>query len=420
MKQRDVLMLMDGVAPAIASLLGKAMAPMAARLAEVEKQLADAPAQPDVGAMMDAAVAKALADQPKPELVDIDAIARGIEERLTERLAALPKAATAEEIAALIPAPAPGKDADPKVVAALVEKAVAPALEAASAALSKIPTAGEVAALIPTPKDGESVDPATIKAMVNEAVAALPPAKDGASVTLDDVRPVVAEALKAAVDALPKPLDGKSVTAEELRPMVEDAAVRAVAALPVAKDGQDATPEKIAAAVEKVLATWERPKDGERGLPGADGKDGADVAGALIDRDGELVLTLTTGAVKALGVVVGKDGAPGKDGRDGFSLDDFDVVDSPTTFTLRFVQGDHVKERIIPKATMADSFKYGWKEGAEYKRGDLVMWAGQPWLAMADTSARPETNKDWAMFAKKARDGKDGEAPKPLPTLKLK
>jgi hypothetical protein len=57
------------------------------------------------------------------------------------------------------------------------------------------------------------------------------------------------------------------------------------------------------------------PPAGEKGMDGkdgADGKDGVGLAGALIDRDGSLVVTLTNGEVKSLGSVVGKDGADGR------------------------------------------------------------------------------------------------------------
>src|SRR5690606_21509906 len=50
--------------------------------------------------------------------------------------------------------------------------------------------------------------------------------------------------------------------------------------------------------------------------PPAAGKDGAGIADLLIDRDGNLVATFTDGRMKSLGVVVGKDGAPGRDGAD--------------------------------------------------------------------------------------------------------
>jgi integrin beta 3 len=56
---------------------------------------------------------------------------------------------------------------------------------------------------------------------------------------------------------------------------------------------------------------------GERGLDGQPGADGVGVADALLGHDGALVLTLSSGETKSLGIVVGKDGAPGAPGKDG-------------------------------------------------------------------------------------------------------
>lgn len=58
---------------------------------------------------------------------------------------------------------------------------------------------------IPLPKDGESVDPVEVLRMVNEAVAALPVPKDGESVTAEQVLPELRSDLAKAIDAIPKP-----------------------------------------------------------------------------------------------------------------------------------------------------------------------------------------------------------------------
>lgn len=56
---------------------------------------------------------------------------------------------------------------------------------------------------------------------------------------------------------------------------------------------------------------------GEKGEAGERGISGVGVAGALIDREGNLVVTLSDGTSKALGGVVGRDGAKGADGANG-------------------------------------------------------------------------------------------------------
>lgn len=57
--------------------------------------------------------------------------------------------------------------------------------------------------------------------------------------------------------------------------------------------------------------------DGKDGLNGTDGKDGVGISKTEINADGELVITLSDGTVKNLGVVVGADGNDGNDGNDG-------------------------------------------------------------------------------------------------------
>lgn len=75
-----------------------------------------------------------------------------------------------------------------------------------------------------------------------------------------------------------------------------------------------------------------QPEQGERGEPGESikGETGVGVAGALIDRSGVLILTLSDGTQRDLGVVVGKDGLNGTSGADGLpGADGADGQDAP-------------------------------------------------------------------------------------------
>lgn len=156
---------------------------------------------------------------------------------------------------------------------------------------------GELSARIdqlPVPKDGKDgkdADPAQIKALVDEAVAQIPAPKDGTSVTVEDVAPLIDESVKAAVAALPAPadgkdadpetiaemvraevaklpppVDGKSVTVDDVAPLVASEVAKAVGALPPPKDGldgKDAEPLDQAAIVREVLAQIPPPQDGK-------------------------------------------------------------------------------------------------------------------------------------------------------------
>jgi len=237
--------------------------------------------------------------------------------------------------------------------------------------------------------------------------------------------------------------DGKSVTAEDVAPLIQEEVARAVAQIPPPKDGRDGkdadpveialeditkavlqAPEAIEAAVNKHLEA----------NPPAPGKDGVGMAGASIDRDGNLILTLTNGETKELGRVVGKDGVGlagasisrdgelvvtlssgeqkslgpvvGRDGKDGadFSGVEFDY-DGERTITIKGRGGEIAKHVSLPLD------RGYWREGMACEKGDIVTHDGTAWIALRDTKKKPalEHKEDWRIFARKGRDGRDGK-----------
>ncbi|UFS77214.1 collagen-like protein [Tardiphaga sp. 37S4] len=158
-------------------------------------------------------------------------------------------------------------------------------------------------------------------------------------------------------------------------------------------------------------------KDGASGAKGADGRDGVGLAGAVIDRSGDLVVTLTNGEHKNLGPVLGKNGADGsaglpgangadgRDGADGLGFDDFDLVEDERGFTLRFSRGDVVKDFPLPVVT-----DRGVWRPQDYAKGSGVTWSGSFWIAQRDTSDKPETSDAWRLAVKRGQNGKDGKA----------
>lgn len=190
------------------------------------------------------------------------------------------------------------------------------------------------------------------------------------------------------------------------------------------KDGRDADTESIEQfivdTVRSVVAEIEIPegKEGPKGPPGEQGKegpkgaDGVGVAGAIITRDNELVLTLTDGRTQNLGLVVGKDGAPGVNGKDGapgndgingLGFDDMDFAINERGAFLTFKRGDVEKEFRLP--VPMDRGVY--REGETYQPGDGVTWAGSFWIAQGETAEKPDNGKGWRLAVKKGRDGKD-------------
>ena len=167
----------------------------------------------------------------------------------------------------------------------------------------------------------------------------------------------------------------------------------------------------------------EKGEPGEAGDPGEDGRDGVGLTGAIIDRSGRLVLTLSDGTLRELGEIVGRDGKDAdmevladiivrevakmpqpRDGVDGLGFDDLDVLhDGERTVTFRLSRGDVVKD--FPLVIPAIIDRGVWRVG-QYAKGDGVTWEGSFYIAQKDTSAQPATSKDWRQAVKAGRPGR--------------
>jgi integrin beta 3 len=227
-----------------------------------------------------------------------------------------------------------------------------------------------------------------------------PPGRDGEDVDHEALQRAIVRAIDAAIAAIPPPADGK------------DGAP--------GRDGASVDPEHVRALVAEAVAALPKPADGKDGAPGrdgVDGKDGIGLAGALIDRGGVLVLTLTDGSVRPLGLVIGKDGAdgtPGRDGRDGKDgLDGLSFMDAVSTlegrtWTLQLINGDLRREwtHTLPIPIAQGT----WQEGRQYQAHDEVTWGGSTWIAREDTTDKPgEGPSAWTLRTKRGRDGRDGK-----------
>lgn len=187
------------------------------------------------------------------------------------------------------------------------------------------------------------------------------------------------EALKARVKAL------------EDRPEPVPAVLEAIEPPPLPDFGTIIEEE-----VSKAVAALPKAKDGDNGVG---------LAGALIDRDGNLILTLTNGETRDLGNVVGKDGEPGAPGL-GFDDLDVSVLDDDRTIELSFRRGEEEKAFTLKWPTMI--YRGVWHEG-EFSAGDAVTWGGSVWIAEKDTNAKPDAaDSGWKLAVKKGRDGKNG------------
>jgi hypothetical protein len=147
-------------------------------------------------------------------------------------------------------------------------------------------------------------------------------------------------------------------------------------------------------------------------LPAAErGADGIGLAGALIDREGELIVTLTNGETKSLGRVVGR---KGRNGRDGFGFDDMDVcvLDDDRTIELSFRRGEDEKAFTLKWPTVIDRGPFKIDRRLPYESGDGVTWGGQFYICNEQTNDKPDLSKDgkpWRLAVRKGRDGKDAK-----------
>lgn len=245
--------------------------------------------------------------------------------------------AEVERRVAAIPVPTNGKDADMLQVEAALERALESFKEAGAAAIQALPV----------PKDGEN----------------------GASVTIDDVRPILDAEVKAMTESAAQQLDA------------------AIKALPVPKDGEpgkdgtSVTLDDVSGVLEVAVSKWALEFE----------RRAQDTIQKAIDK-----------------IPAPKDGTNGKDGRDGLGFDDLEVeYDGERTITLKMQKGDVIKEANITLPVVLD--RQIFKEGKSYQAGDGVTWGGSYWIAQKDTSAKPDTeDSGWRLAVKRGRDGKDG------------
>lgn len=162
-------------------------------------------------------------------------------------------------------------------------------------------------------------------------------------------------------------------------------------------------------------AIGERGPQGIAGEKGETGADGVGLGGAIIDRDGQLVVTLTNGTVKTLGPVVGKDGIAGRDGangKDGLSVEGRELAYDGETGEIieRWRAAGEVKEFRYPAVGIRQ--RGYWRDGTACKAGDGMTHGGSFWIAKRDNTSKPcpENADDWYLCVRKGRDGERGPA----------
>jgi hypothetical protein len=266
---------------------------------------------------------------------------------LSGRMDALEMDALKQQLRA-IPQGKDGKDADPEQMRAAIVIEVAKAVEAIPRPKDGAPgkdadpidvqaVISDVLRQIPMPKDGRDANPEEIRsavaAEVAVAVSALPkpkdglPGKDAEPIHPDTVVRMVAEEVRRVVREIPPPKDGRDGTngtdiqIDQVRELVSAEVARVVSGIPAPKDGlngKDASPEQIremvAVELARAIDTLPPAPRGEKGDPGIQGEPGISGKDASPEQVREMVAAELARAVAELPKA--KDGLPGLDGKD--------------------------------------------------------------------------------------------------------
>jgi hypothetical protein len=283
-----------------------------------------------------------------------------------------------------------GKDADPEFIRSEVAAAVA---------------------AIPVPengKDGADGKDADESAIIEKVMSQIVIPKDGQSVTMDDVNPILAEMVARRMADIPLPKDGKSVTVEDVAPFLNELVEKKFAEIPLPKDGmdgengKDADPEFIKEQVATAIASIPVPADG-KSVTIEDVEPILEVAVSrwALDFERRAHDVLQT-AVERLPKP--KDGEKGEPGNDGFGIEDF-VQRGDRTVVAIYKRGDETIEQEFKFPAVIDRGVF--KSGSNYEQGDGVTYGGSFWIAQKDNSDIPGNSDAWRLAVKRGRDGKD-------------
>lgn len=262
--------------------------------------------------------------------------------------------------------------------------------------------AEKAAALIDVPvvePDADAIN-AQIAVGIEKAIEGLPAveplAPDMAAIEVmvaDKVRSAVAE---SAVDPVPPDMNAiESVIGAAVSQQVAKAVADIPLVEPLAPD-MAALAELVAKAVRDAVDALPKPKDGS---------DGVGLTAALIDREGNLVLTMADGHIADVGRVVGKDGEHGVP----FGPDDIgmDLMEDGRTLKMSFSKGDTAFEFNVQLPVPV--YRGVWQEDAAYVDGDMVTWAGSAWHCNAEkATGKPGASPgEWTLAVKAGRPGRD-------------
>ena len=264
-----------------------------------------------------------------------------------------------------------------------------------------------------------------VATMVSEAVAVIPVPRDGKSVTVDDVTPILQELVSNAVAEIPVPKDGKDFDPAMLKQAVEEAVSEAVAAIPVPQDGKSVTTEDVQPMIQELVSASMPELPDVKSLvneaiaalpaaePGKDGENGRDALSLeilpFIDEGKSYprgsYATYNGGLWRAYEKTHGMRGWECLvDGVAGIDIQQSEQRCFILTVN-RTSGASETKSFDVPVMIYQGVFK----SGQEYLPGDTVTWGGSLWHCDEQTQDKPGEagSKGWTLAAKRGRDGRD-------------
>lgn len=248
-------------------------------------------------------------------------------------------------------------------------------------------------------KDGKDVDLEALFKNIDDKITAATAEIIGKSIAnWDDTINKAIARLKDGKDGEPGPagrdgIDGKDADMVELSQLVHEQVI-----VPAEQRIKELETELVSKYIEPAIKAIPVPENGKDGRDGVDGKDGVNLAGMLIDREGQLIATLSNGEVKNLGPIIGSD---------GLGFEDLRVEQtSARKFSLVFTRDGREKAFEFNMPIVLDCGVY--KAGANFFAGDGVTYSGSYWIAKSDGALGiPGACDDWRLAVKKGRDARE-------------
>lgn len=311
----------------------------------------------------------------------------------------VPAVPTAKEIAAEITVPVvPTVDEVAKLC--MQEFPIESVVKMIRDAMPSMPTAEDVLKLIPLAEMRADLSTEMIRSIpVAEAIAKLVPIPEIPAVpTLDEIVSAVKEVLPSLIPEPVKGDPGDSVTIDDVRPLIEEL----IKAMPKA-----ATTEDVAEMVKLGIGYHLTPA-----VEGMEQKAEASFSKWALEferRANDHVAKFLESIPKP------------RDGHDGLGIQDFrvEVNQEQKQFTFAWSR-DGVAEKSASFFVPWMRHVGVWKQNAKYLEGDCVVRSGCSWIAKKnDPAGEPSDGKsgDWALIVKRGNDGRDfkGDRPDPKP-----